>query len=338
MVYYEKHPDQFIDAVYGPSELFFFGIEKLITKFDLAYSTYEVLDKGNTRKVNRFVLENSTFRWIDKRTCLEELGRIPVEVFIDACLLAGSSILKNFPPLSSPTLFNKGYSIRDVVNLLTSYSHSVSQVCAQYSNDPGVKEIDYLDKYKKAITAIKHHIIITKDGDIETIDKENAPLDVHDCIGQRLPEELNMYLSRGMIQPRVLNWLTSGTIRVTAPLDGGDSIVYQNLVKTKLEPMRRVALCLLADSIHRYYQRKEITTKLWFDQEFKAKINIKDLLPSPKELLSKWNVKLDVMLDQRRKLEVLTTSPSPSLYFDNNSNRLLRRNCYQAPFHLLFVP
>lgn len=262
------------------------------------------MDKGNTRKVTRFVSENSTFGWIDKRTCLEELGRIPVEVFTDACLLAGSNLLRNFPPLSSPTLFNKGYSIRDVVNLLTSCGRSVSQVCAQYSNDPVVKEIDYLDKYKKAHTAIKHHIIITKDGDIETIDKENAPSDIHDCIGQRLPEELNMYLSRGMIQPRVLNWLTSGTIYITAPLDGGDSIEYQNLVKNKLESMRRVALCLLADSVHRYYQRKEITTKLWFDLEFKAKINIKDLLPSPKESLSKWNVKLDMILEQRRKLEV----------------------------------
>lgn len=206
--------------------------------------------------------------------------------------------------MTNPALFNKGYTIRDVVNLLTSCGHSVSQVCAQYSADPTLKDINYLDKYKQARTAIKHHVVITKDGDIETIDKENAPSDVHDCIGQRLPEELNMYLSRGMVRPRVLNWLTSGTIYVTAPLDGGDSIEYQDLVKTKLDPLRRVSLCLLADSGNRYYQRKEITTRLWFEPEYKAKFNIKDLLPSPKESLSKWNVKLDAIVEQRRKLEV----------------------------------
>ena len=212
--------------------------------------------------------------------------------------------MRNFPPLGNPALYNKGYSIRDVLGLLTSCGRSVSQVCAQYSNDPVVKEIDYLDKYKQTLAAVKHHIVITKEGDIETNDKEHAPSDVHYCIGQRLPEELNMYLSRGMIRPRVLNWLTSGTIYVAAPLDGGDSDVYQNLVKTQLEPIRRMALCLLADSVHRYYQKKEITTKLWFDPEYKTTFNIKDLLPSPKESLSKWNVKLDVMVEQRRKLEV----------------------------------
>ena len=304
LVYYEKHPSQFIDAVYGPSELFLFGIDKLITKFDFIYQTYEVCEKGNTRKTSQFVLENSTFRWIDRRTCLEELGKITVEVFIDALLLAGSKLLRTFPPLVNPALFSKGYSMRDVVNVILSYGRNVTQVCAQYSSDPVVKEIDYLDRYKRAVTSIRHHIIITKDGDIETLDKDNAPSDVHDCIGQRLPEELNMYLSRGMLRPRVLNWLTSGTILVTAPYDGGDSVEYQNLVKTQLDPMRRQTLSLLADSVNRYYQRKEITTKLWFDLEYGAKFNIKDLLPSPKESLSKWNVKGDMIVEQRRKLEV----------------------------------
>lgn len=185
-----------------------------------------------------------------------------------------------------------------------SCGRSVAQVCAQYSSDPAVKEIDYLDRYKKAVTSIRHHVIVTKDGDIETLDKENAPSDVHDCIGQRLPEELNMYLSRGMLRSRVLNWLTSGTILITAPYDGGDSVEYQHLVKNQLEPPRRQALSLLADSVNRYYQRKEITTRLWFDPTYEAKVNIKDLLPSPKDSLSKWNVKGDVILEHRRRLEV----------------------------------
>lgn len=250
------------------------------------------------------MLENSSFRWIDRRTCIDEVGRIPDEVFVDACLLAGSRFLKSFPPLGSSILANKGYSFRDCVNLIMSCGRSVTQVCAQYASDPAVKDLDYLDRYKQALTTIRHHIVITKDGDIETLDKEHAPSDVHDCIGQRLPEELHMYLSRGMIRPRVLNWLTSGMIYLAAPSDGGDSIEYQNLVKNQLEPMRRQALCLLADSVHRYYQRKEMTTKVWFDSAYKAKFNIKDFLPSPKDMLSKWNVKLDAIVEQRRKLEV----------------------------------
>lgn len=336
-MYYERHPQQFIDAIYGPSELFFFGVEKLITKFDLAYQSYEISDKGNYKKASQFVPENSTFQWIDRRICLEELGRIPVDVFVDACLLAGSKFLNPFPPMENPALFSKGYSMRDVINLIMTCGQSVTQVCTQYSNDPAVKEVDYLDRYKRALTVIKHHIVITKDGEIEALDKERAPLDLHDCIGQRLPEELNMYLSRGMIQTRVLNWLTSGTIYITAPFDGGDSIEYQNLMKNQLEPMRRQVLSLLADSVHRYYQRKEITTKLWFDPSYEAKINIKDLLPSRKDLLSKWNVKGDVIVEQRRKLEVAQCCQKCHPISLTCLFRRLQRVCYQAPCPSVFA-
>lgn len=316
LVYYEKHTSQCIDAVYGPSELLLFGIDKLIIKFDLMYHSYEISDKGSNKKVSQFLLEKSKFWWIDRRTCLVELGGVPSEVFIDACLLAGSKFLRTFPPLLNQALYNKQITIREVVNLIISCGRSVAQVCAQYSTDPILKEIDYLDRYKRMITCIRHHVVITSDGDIETLDKENAPSDMHDCIGQRLPEELNMYLSRGMLRPRVLNWLTSGTVLIPAPYDGGDSGEYQKLVKTQLEPMRRQALSLLADSINRYYQRKEITTKIWFDKEYEAKFNIKDLLPSSKESLSKWNVKADAIVEQRKRLEVRYTAniqPSPPL-------------------------
>ena len=167
-----------------------------------------------------------------------------------------------------------------------------------------MKELDYLDRYRRAFMSLKHHIVMTGDGNVETLDKEHAPSDVHDFIGQRLPEELNMYLSRGMLRPRVLNWMTSGMILITAPYGGGDSLEYQDLVKNRLEPMRRQALCLLSDSLHRYYQRKEITTKVWFDADYDAKVNIKDLLPSPKGLLSTWHVRGDTIVEQRRLMEV----------------------------------
>ncbi|KAA6408456.1 MAG: hypothetical protein FRX48_07538 [Lasallia pustulata] len=308
LAYYEKHPSQFIDAVYGPSELFLYGIDKLITKFELAH---EYTEKGNFMSTFRYVLEDSTFRWVDRRTCLAQFNEIPVEIFVDACLLAGSSILPTFPPLKNVTLYPKGYSFPDVVSMVVSCGRNITALCAQYQDDPHVKELDYLDRYRRALTGIKHHIIINKDGDIETLDKEHAPSDVHDCVGQRLPEELNMYLSRGMLRPRVLSWLTSGTIFVTAPCEGGDSREYQNLVKTQLEPFRRQALCLLSECLNRYYQRKEITTRFWFDTESNSRVNLRDLLPSPKEALNGWIVRDNLIAEQCQKLEMPTGSTLP---------------------------
>ena len=302
-MYFEEHQNQYIDAIYGPSELFLHGADKIITKFvKVFHHTNEVMEKGHSKKVSRFSLEDSSFQWIDRRNCLEELGRIPLSVFTDACFLAGSTLLPTFPPLKNLSAYPKGSTMRDIVSLVISCGNSVTQACSHYSGDAAVK--GYLERYKRAATSAKYHIVITDQGDIEPKDKEHAPHDLNSCIGNRLPEELNMYLSRGMIKPRVLNWLASGQILLTAPYDGGNSPEYKNLVKNQLEPMRTQAISLLADSLHRYYQRKELITKVWFDTEYEAKTNVKDFLPSPKDRISEWNVKGDAISAQRRKLGV----------------------------------
>ena len=286
LVYYEHHPSQFIDAVYGPSELFCFGIDKLITRFDI---TDDSQGMGEKRNLESPSLEFSKFQWIDRRDCLAALDNIPVNIFIDSLLLAGSGLLPGFPPLQNEAVHRKPFTMRSVVEMIISCGGSVARLCAQYSNDPAVKGV-YLDQYKRALTRIRHHVIMTDEGDVEILDKEHAPDDAHECIGLRLPEELYMYLSRGMLRPRILNWLTSGKISILQPLAGGDGRPYQHLVKTQLDPLRRQALSLLTEPIHRYYHSRDITTSLWFDSSYEGKFNMRDL-SSPRDLLSKWNVK-----------------------------------------------
>lgn len=316
LVYFEKHPSQFIDAIYGPSELFFYGVDKLITKFKLAYRPHEDPRKGVVKQSSHFIPEHSEFEWIDRRACLEELGRIPSDLFADALLLAGSKTLGPFPGFIN---FEKGYTIREITNLVASYGRSVANLCNHYPDDKQVPRsvyLDYLDQYKRVLTSIRHHVVITMDGDIEALDKANAPHDLHDCVGQRLPEELNMYLSRGMIQPRVLNWLASGTVLMFAPCDGSESQVYQNLVRVQLDPLRKQAIGLLADSTHRYWQKKEMTSKYWFDPTHEASFNVKDLLPSPKSSLASWNVGGNVLSSRQEMLSKESTSlPLGSLCF-----------------------
>lgn len=273
--------------MYGPSELFCFGVDKLITKFERPLDTTKTSNSGADS------VKQALFHWIDRRTCLEALGNVPVHVFVDGLLLTGSTLLPIFPPLTKNAVYKEGEYFRDAVEMIGTAGGSVSRLCAR-DNDPAVKEV-YLDRYKRAIASARHHIVITADGDVEAMDKEHAPSDAHEYIGLRLPEELYMYLSRGMIQPRVLNWSTSGSIYVTAPVAGGDGVSYQNLVRTQLDLLRRQALSLLAEPIHRYYQTREITTKIWFDTHNERKSNSKSLQPSPRESLSGWNVKEDLL-------------------------------------------
>ena len=250
-------------------------------------------------------MDASSFRWVDQRRCLEELGHVSVEVFRNSCLLAGSSLLKQFPPLCNPANYPKGYTLRDVVNLLMSNNRSVIRLCSQYSSDPLVQKIDYLDRYKRTMTGIKHHPVITSEGDVEVLHKDHAPDDMHICVGCRLPEELNMYLSRGMIRPGFLGALNSGTVHIPAPFDGGDSHVYQILVKTQLQPLRDQTLALLAGSLNFYYKNAQtITTRYWFEPDNEQKKTIKSIIPFDEGLLAQWNVRGDAIVEQRRKLEV----------------------------------
>lgn len=280
-------------------------MDKLITKFKLAYRLHEDPRKGVVKQSSHFIPEHSEFEWIDRRACLEELGRIPPDLFTDSLLLAGSRTLGPFPAIKN---FEKGYTIREVTNLVASYGRSVANLCGHYPDDKHIPRsvyLNYLDQYKRVLTGIRHHIVITMEGDIEPLDKVNAPHDLHDCVGQRLPEELNMYLSRGLIQPRVLNWLASGTVLMLAPYDGGDSQVYQHLVRVQLDPLRKQAIGLLADSTHRYWQKKEMTTKYWFDPTHEVNFNIKDLLPSPKDSLASWNVRGNVLSERQQVFNVI---------------------------------
>ncbi|KAL8951879.1 MAG: hypothetical protein Q9222_002185 [Ikaeria aurantiellina] len=309
LAYFLKHPSRFIDAVYGPSEAFLYGVDKIITRFKFVYQANDSIARGPPRRTSLFLPDSSEVYWVDRRTCLEELGRIPSDLFVDALLLAGSKVLCAFPPL--PT----SCSLREIVNLVAGSGSNIVALCEQYPDDENIKRLDYIDRYKRAVAGVRHHIVITMEGEIEPLDKENVPSDIHDCVGQRLPEELNMYLSRGLIRSRVLNWLASGTILMAAPDAGGDSDVYQNLMRIQLEPLRRQALSLIADSLNRYYQRKEITTKYWFDMTEGATTNIKDLLPSPKDIIASWNMREEDMAHRNRALDGATDLPLGSITF-----------------------
>ncbi|KAI9838145.1 MAG: hypothetical protein M1837_002640 [Sclerophora amabilis] len=274
----EKNPTQFIDAVSGSSELFLFKVDKVVTKIDHALSQ---------------------FSWISRTTCQEDLGKIPADMFVDACLMSGSSFLPTFPPLENPTVHRKPFTIRDTVNMILTLGRSVTSVCTHYQDDPQVQQLGYLDRFRRAKMAIRHHIVLTDDGKVQPLEIDQAPSDVHEFIGQRLPEELYFYLSKGVLGPRVMNWLTSGELLETPPLDSGETEEYRRLVQSQLSPLRLQALSLLSQPLYRFYHRKDVTMRFWFDKDIEQILSFKELVPTPRELISAWNVR-ETAIDGRR--------------------------------------
>jgi hypothetical protein len=235
-------------AIAGSSELLLFDCDKFITSWDF--------DQGD-------------FRFIQRSNCIRELRKvvgnadIPEETFVDACLLAGSQFLPTLPILESPQR-NKMPKPLAAMEMIWGTGRTGITVVQAYSDDPRLKELDYLDNYRKARMTIKHQSYITKEGRIENRNQSQMPNDANEFIGQRLPDELYHYLSRGFVDPRLLTWRAVGEIIEVVPADGGDSVGYRDLVSSKLIPHRKTALNLLSSNMHYWFQHHSVTVRCWF--------------------------------------------------------------------------
>lgn len=229
LAYFKR--ERYINAAWGSASILVFGCDKVITDFDW---------------------ENKKVSFVVKDQVLGKLG-LSHSQFVDLCLLSGSSILSALPEIDTDATVSKLAAARAVLSRFGNDGHAA---CVH------AKDEDYLELYRKAKAAVKHMVIVMADGDIKQLDYENAPGDLHEVIGQRLPEELLAYQMHGFVGPRVLNWRTRQEIFETPPLDGGTSQPYRDLVQEKLRPLRARSLAILTHSLHRY-DRLSITAAMY---------------------------------------------------------------------------
>ena len=221
------------------------------------------------------------------------LDNIPPEMFVDACMLSGTSFFPTFPTLDG-SHHRKQSKIRGAMDLMMGLGRSGISVCLHYQDDPQLRSTSYLDKYRRNRLAIKHHIILTKNGKVEPLNAELAPGDIHEFIGQRLPDELYFYLSKGLIGPKVLNWRTSGEIIEQPSLDGGEWEDYRVLIRDLLTPLRVSTISLLSLSLNHYYQHKDVSLRCYFDRASRKPISTRDAADE-KPIIGGWVVKWDII-------------------------------------------
>jgi hypothetical protein len=65
----------------------------------------------------------------------------------------------------------------------------------------------------------------------QPVTSSDIPLDLHEIFTHRLPDEVYFYLSRGLLSPHSLWWLTTGVITEYPPLDNGETTEYKRFVK-----------------------------------------------------------------------------------------------------------
>ena len=293
LAYMVKVSDDYIDAVWGSTEHFLFGVDKVITNIKIP--------SDKSAKV--------TFDWISKAACEERL-KVPPEVMRDAQLLCGTSFSLPFPILERQAL-TKPISLNDAITMLNPAGRSVLQLCTMYREDAAVSQLDYADRYKKSIMTIRHHIILESNGTVSPMDFAHAPGDVHDFVGQNLPEELFFYLSRGLVGPEVPGWLASGEINLSLPGGVPDNEPYRHLVIEQLNPIRTQALRILSEPLNYYYKGRTVKLRTWDGRDTDSlTITLRDE-PDMRPKLNQWKVRGDHLT----KLLQSKGQSQPSLLF-----------------------
>lgn len=259
LAYLQK--EGFVDGVYGQTELVLFEVDKVITNLDF---------------------EHGQFQFIDKARLCQEV-QLSQDQFIDACLLAGSRLLRSFPPLETMPSASKSLFL-EAVSTVKKY-RSVGNAINSF---PG-QQADYLKDFKKARAAVKHHVIVLDSGNVQQLAKDRSPKDVHEFIGQRLPDELYFYMSRGLVGPQVPEMFTTGQFIESAPLDCNESEEYKKFLDG-ICVMRAEYLSLLSKNLARYWVSRDIELYPWYNPAKTKLLTHKDIT-FPSERAQKWNVR-----------------------------------------------
>lgn len=305
-IYLQRHPKSYIHAIFGPTDtLLYPGVDKLITSLDLTSV-------------------NPTFTFTSKRTFLTELG-VSEDQFLDIGILVGFDHSPPFPP----TIHEQ--ALKATVDMVKYYKSGYAAVSA-FAEHPAVKTIQYTDHYARTRSMIKYSLILSSEGTVLPLPlaittpathghpshhphhptAADIPTDLHEIFTNRLPDEIYFYLSRGLLGPQALVWLTTGQIVENPPLDNGETTEYKRFVKEVITDgqtgPRATALALISSVCHTFWANRKVHGYFWFEQP--APHNQKPVQHnSPQtaqlaERVAGWNVMYSIVEEELRRQNV----------------------------------
>lgn len=301
LIYLQRHPKSYIHAIFGPTDtLLYPGVDKLITSLDLTAVA-------------------PTFTFASKRAILSELG-VSEDQFLDIGILVGFEYAAPFPP----SMHEQGFRV--TVDMVKHWKSGFAAVSA-YMEHPTTKLAQYPDQYARTRSMIKYSLILSSEGTVVPLPLAIAnntpshgpnhhphhptaadiPSDLHEIFTHRLPDEVYFYLSRGLMGPQALVWLTSGQIVEPPPLDNGETTEYKRFIKEVITDgqtgPRATALALISSASHTFWTGRKVSGNFWFEAPHNAKTI---QLSSPQtvqlaERVSGWNVGYAIVEEELRR-------------------------------------
>jgi hypothetical protein len=261
LVYLQRHAKSYIHSIYGSTDTLLYpgvNIDKVIMSLDLASAA-------------------PSFTFVSKRAITQDLG-VSEDQFLDIGILCGFEHCPPFPP----TLHEQAlHATRDLVRNYKSGHAAVSA----YNDHPSVKQLAYHDLFARTRSMIKYSLVLASEGMVQPLPlvlasapggphghhptAADIPQDLHEIFTHRLPDELYFYLSRGLIGPAPLVWLTTGHIVEHPPLDNGETTEYKRFVKEVITDgqtgPRATALALISSVCAAFWTNRKVTGQFWFE-------------------------------------------------------------------------
>jgi hypothetical protein len=284
------------------------GVDKIITSLDLSASS-------------------PTFQFVSKRLITTELS-VNEDQFLDIAILVGFDQYPPFPPSVHEQ------ALKATVDMVKHYKSGSATVSA-FSEHHAVKAIQFTDHFARTRALIKYSLVLTSDGAVQPLSLAinntppgqsgtgshhgqhhstavDIPSDLHDVFTHRLPDEVYFYLSRGLIGPQALIWLTAGQVVESPPLDNGETNEFKRFVKEVITDgqtgPRATALALISSVLHSFWGKKAVVGHFWFEQPSPhAQKAVGHSTPQTTQLAERvtgWNVPYPIVEDELRRQNV----------------------------------
>jgi hypothetical protein len=224
---------------------------------DVMYSDSDILLYEVDRVILGIDFDAGTFTWIYKDDIRDYKQGFNAanfhETFMDACLIAGGIYDCPVLPTIAGSVASMGpvFTFERAIDLLRTYTHGIT-VIRELSPDP-----EYMERFARTKGILTYMPIITSTTHVETLSKTAVPNNIAMLITPRLANEIYFYLSRRLVGHEMYDLLISDHLRVPAPLDGGDSQEFRNLVNDMI-PLRTTCLSLLAGHSNRFLHHKHL--------------------------------------------------------------------------------
>jgi hypothetical protein len=287
-----------VHAIFGSSDTLLFECNKIITSLDF---------------------EARQFSFVRRERCIADLSRftgvsnITDDIFLDTCLLAGTPFLGTLPVLEAPNRADLLKPHGAIKMIMATGQSGFSVVLSNQDVPHSGKE--YVNRYQKARLAIKNHPIYTEGGIVEPQNSSSMPYNAVEYLSKRLPDEMLHYMSKGLINPRILQWRTTCEVFEVPPMDGGESLEYKKLVSSKLIPLRTLSMNLLSSPLFNWYRHNDLKQINWFSEPSQEPTTITVERPTESQtpsIVDTWNVKEDTFKDVVAQYQV--SNPTTSLH------------------------